>query len=106
MTIEVDLKEIKSLLSEVNSKLDSLLEEKDTCALMALEEKSLKDFLEGEPDVYSVKDVKAVFTGTAYSGRAGSVANCSQLIYVGQIYFAGHNQNLIGQEFRQQVKSL
>jgi hypothetical protein len=28
MTIEVDLKEIKSLLSEVNSKLDSLLKKK------------------------------------------------------------------------------
>ena len=53
MTIEVALKEIKSLLSEVNSKLDSLLEEKDTCALMALEEKSLKDFLKGEPDIYT-----------------------------------------------------
>ena len=55
MTIEVDLKEIKSLLSEVNSKLDSLLEEKDTCALMTLEEKSLKDFLEREPDIYSIR---------------------------------------------------
>jgi hypothetical protein len=58
MTIEVDLKEIKSLLSEVNSKLDSLLEEKDTYALMALEEKSLKDFLEGEPDIYIKAKVK------------------------------------------------
>ena len=63
MTIEVDLKEIKSLLSEVNSKLDSLLEEKDTSSLMALEEKSLKDFFEGEPDVYSVKDIKAKVKG-------------------------------------------
>jgi hypothetical protein len=59
MTINVDLKEIKSLLYEVNSKLDSLLEEKDTHAFMALEEKSLKDFLEGEPDIYSVIDIKA-----------------------------------------------
>ena len=56
MTIEVDLKEIKSLLSEVNSKLDSLLEEKDTCVLMALEEKSLKDFLESEPNIYFIKN--------------------------------------------------
>ncbi len=63
MTIEVDLKEIKSLLSEVNSKLDSLLEAKDTYVLMALEENSLKDFLENEPDIYSVKDVKAKVKG-------------------------------------------
>ena len=63
MTIEVDLKEIKSLLSQVNSKLDSLLEEKDTYALMALEEKSLKDFLEGEPTINSLKDSTAEVKG-------------------------------------------
>jgi predicted nucleotidyltransferase len=61
MTIEVDLKEIRNLLSELNKKLDVLIEEKDseTCALMALAEKSLKDFLEKEPDIYTVKDIKA-----------------------------------------------
>jgi hypothetical protein len=63
MTIEVNLKEIKSLLTQVNSKLDSLLEEKDTYALMALEEKSLKSFLENEPDIYTVKDVRAKVKG-------------------------------------------
>ena len=63
MTIEVNLKEIKSLLTEVNNKLDSLLEEKDTYALMVLEEKSLKDFLENESDIYSVKDIKAKVKG-------------------------------------------
>jgi hypothetical protein len=63
MTIEVDLKEIKSLLLEVNSKLDSLLEEKGSCALVALEENSLKGFLEGEPDIYSVIDIKAKVKG-------------------------------------------
>jgi hypothetical protein len=57
MIIKTVLKKIKSLLTEVNSKLDLLLEEKDTYALMALEEKSLKDFLENEPDVYSIKDI-------------------------------------------------
>lgn len=58
MTIEVDLKKIKSLLSEVSSKLDLLLEKKDTFALIALEEKSLNAFLENEPDVYSIKDLR------------------------------------------------
>jgi hypothetical protein len=58
MTIEVELKEIKSLLSEVNKKLDSLLEERETEAIMALEEQALKEFLEEEPDLYSVKDIK------------------------------------------------
>jgi hypothetical protein len=59
MTIEVDLREIKSLLSEVSKKLDSLLEERETEAITVLEEQALKNFLEEEPDIYSVKDIKA-----------------------------------------------
>jgi len=58
MTIEVDLKEIKSLLSTLNKKIDSLIEDRETLSVMTLAEKSLKDFLEKEPDVYSVKDIK------------------------------------------------
>jgi hypothetical protein len=58
MTIEVDLREIKNLLSELNKKIDVLIGEKETLALMALAEKSLKDFLEKEPDIYTVKDIK------------------------------------------------
>ena len=58
MTIEVDLKEIKNLLSELNKKLDVLLEEKETLSIMALAEKSLKNFLEKEPDIYTAKDIK------------------------------------------------
>jgi hypothetical protein len=59
MAIEVDLKEIKSLLLEVNKKLDVLLEEKETLSVMSLAEKSLKNFLEKEPNIYTVKDIKA-----------------------------------------------
>jgi formylmethanofuran dehydrogenase subunit E len=58
MTIEVELKEIKSLLSKVNKKLDSLLEERETEILTVHQEETLKEFLEEEPDIYSIKDVK------------------------------------------------
>lgn len=58
MTIEVDLKEIKSLLSVLNKKIDMLIEDRETLSLMVSAEKSLKDFLEKEPDVYSVRDVR------------------------------------------------
>jgi len=58
MTIEVDLKEIKSLLSTLNKKIDSLIEDRETLSVMALAEKSLKDFLEKEPDIYFVNDIK------------------------------------------------
>jgi hypothetical protein len=33
--------------------------DKNTYAIMILAEKSLKDFLEDEPDIYSLKDIKA-----------------------------------------------
>jgi hypothetical protein len=58
MTIEVELNEIKSLLFELKQKMDVLLEEKETSAMMGLSEKSLKGFLSKEPDIYSIKDVK------------------------------------------------
>jgi hypothetical protein len=59
MTIEVELKEIKSLLFELKQKMDVLLEEKETLAMMGLSEKSLKDFFEKEPEIYTIKDIKA-----------------------------------------------
>jgi|WetSurMetagenome_2_1015567.scaffolds.fasta_scaffold738740_1 uncharacterized protein (DUF433 family) len=52
----VELKEIRSLLSAVNRKLDCLLEEKETESIMALEEQTFKEFLSEEPDIYSLKD--------------------------------------------------
>ena len=59
MTIETDLKEIRNILSTLNKKIDVLIEDKETLQYMVLAEKSLKDFLEKEPDIYTVKDIKA-----------------------------------------------
>ena len=59
MQIEVELKEIKSLLFELKQKMDVLLEEKETSKMMGLSEKSLKDFFTKEPDIYTIKDIKA-----------------------------------------------
>ena len=61
ITTEVDLREIKSLLSVLNKKLDMLIEDRETLSVMMLAERSLKDFLEREPDVYSVKDIKVKY---------------------------------------------
>ena len=62
MTIEVDLKEIKNLLSLLNKKTDVLIESRETLSLMLLAEKSMKGFLIEEPDVYSMKDVKVRYS--------------------------------------------
>ena len=58
MTIETDLKEIRTLLSTLNKKIDVLIEDKENLPYMVLAEKSLKEFLEQEPDIYTVKDIK------------------------------------------------
>jgi len=62
MTIEVDLKEIKNLLSLLNKKIDVLIESRETLSLMLLAEKSMKGFLIEEPDVYPMKDVKVRYS--------------------------------------------
>ena len=58
MTVEVDIKEIKEILSALNSKIDMLIENRETLSLMMLAERSLKEFLEKEPDIYSIDDIK------------------------------------------------
>ena len=58
MTVEVDIKEIKEILSALNSKIDMLIENRETLSLMMLAERSLKGFLEKEPDIYSIDDIK------------------------------------------------
>lgn len=62
MTIKVDLREIKDLLIALNRKIDILIEDRETLSLMVLAERSLKEFFEKEPDVYSVRDVKVRYT--------------------------------------------
>ena len=59
MTIETDLKEIRNLLSTLNKKIDVLIEDKENLPYMVLAEKSLKDCLEKEPDIYTVKDLNS-----------------------------------------------
>lgn len=61
MTVEVDLKEIKELLSSLNRKIDMLIKDRETLALTMLSEKSLKEFLEEEPDIYSIKDIRVKY---------------------------------------------
>ena len=62
MTLENELKEIKEKLLELSGKLDALLEGRETHAAMGLSEKSLKEFLEGEPDLYTEKDLKVRYS--------------------------------------------
>jgi len=58
MTIEVEIKEIKEMLDELNRKMDTLVQDRETLAMMVTSEHSLKDFLANEPDLYSMRDIK------------------------------------------------
>lgn len=58
MELEGDIKEMKGLLKALNDKLDALIMSRETLSMMVLSEKSLKEFLDEEPDIYSIKDVK------------------------------------------------
>ncbi len=58
MKIEVDIKEMKGLLQALNSKMDMLIASRETLSVMLLAERSLREFLEGEPNIYSIKDLK------------------------------------------------
>jgi hypothetical protein len=58
MSIESDLAEIKKMLVEISRKLDEIIEEREIAGMMKLSEISLKEFLENEPDIYSIEDLK------------------------------------------------
>jgi len=58
MQIEAEIRDIKQWIMEISKKIDSLLYEKEILPIMKLEEKSLSDFLEEEPDIYKLKDLK------------------------------------------------
>ena len=59
--IEAEVHEIRQQITEISRKLDILLEERETLGIMKLSEKALYKFLDEEPDLYSVDDVKAAY---------------------------------------------
>lgn len=58
MSVEVDVREIKELLSALNRKMDALMASGETLSAMMLAQMSLREFLDEEPDIYSIDDVK------------------------------------------------
>ncbi|MEE8168079.1 MAG: hypothetical protein V3T58_04325 [Candidatus Hydrothermarchaeales archaeon] len=56
--VEVELREIKDTLRELNEKLNELLDEREALAITSLSEKSLSEFLSSEPELYTPRDVK------------------------------------------------
>lgn len=63
MDIEAEVKEMKQILIDIFKKMDDLLDERDTWGLMKQSEESISELYEGEPDLYSVEDLKIRFKG-------------------------------------------
>ena len=49
------------MLQKLNKRLDALVQDRETLAMMAISQQSLGDFLANEPDLYSTKDVKVAY---------------------------------------------
>lgn len=58
MEIEVEMREIKELLTALNRKLDLLMENREALSMMRLAEGSLKAFFEEEPVLYAIEDLR------------------------------------------------
>ena len=58
MQIEAEIRDIKQWIIDISRKIDNLLYEGEIVSMMKLEEKSLSNFLEREPDIYKLEDLK------------------------------------------------
>jgi len=58
MDIEAEVVEMKQMLNDISRKIDDVLDESMTEALMKLSEESISELYENEPDLYSVADLK------------------------------------------------
>ena len=58
MNIEAEVKDIKQHIIQISKKIDELLHERETVSMMKLAERSLSGFVESEPDIYRIEDLK------------------------------------------------
>ena len=58
MDIAAEVVEMKQMLIDISRRIDDVLDENMTAALMKLSEKSISELYENEPDLYSIADLK------------------------------------------------
>jgi len=58
MNIEAEVREIKEHIVEISKKIDESLQERETISMMKLAERSLSRFVESEPAIYKIEDLK------------------------------------------------
>ena len=58
LNIESEVRDIKQHIIEISKKMDELMYEREISVMLKLAERSLSEFLEGEPDIYRTEDLK------------------------------------------------
>jgi hypothetical protein len=58
MNIEAEVRDMKQHIVEISKKIDELLRERETISMMKLAERSLSRFVESEPAIYKIEDLK------------------------------------------------
>jgi hypothetical protein len=58
MHIEAEVVAMKQILIDISRRIDDLLDQSETAALMRLSEESISELYEDKPDLYSVEDLK------------------------------------------------
>jgi len=61
MTMKSDIQVIKEEVSEIKKLLNDLIHQNETIGMMKLSERSLHQFLQDEPDIYTLDDAKVVY---------------------------------------------
>lgn len=61
MNIEAEVRDIKQHVVEISKKIDELLQERKTVSMMKLAERSLSRFVQSEPDIYTIEDLKVKY---------------------------------------------
>jgi hypothetical protein len=58
MDIEAEVFEMKQMLIDISKRMDDMLDDSLTAAIMKLSEESILELYKDEPDLYSVADLK------------------------------------------------
>jgi hypothetical protein len=61
MTMKSDIQVIKEEILEIKNMLNDLIHQNETIGMMKLSERSLHQFLQDEPDIYTLDDAKVVY---------------------------------------------
>ena len=61
MNIEAEVRDMKQYIVDISKKIDKLLQERETVSMMKLAERSLSSFVQSEPDIYTIEDLKVKY---------------------------------------------